>query len=96
MTRRPRPIACGCRSITVEDLDFVDARQVGRETLGRGRRGKRFRRTVAGIPTLKLPRHCRFVAWSAMGTCWRLRRMGGRRREGGRAWDESLASGLSW
>jgi hypothetical protein len=41
----------GCRSILVEDLDFADARQTGRETLGRGRRGKRFRRVVAGIPT---------------------------------------------
>jgi transposase len=35
----------------VEDLDFADARATGRETMGRGRRGKRFRRTVAGIPT---------------------------------------------
>jgi hypothetical protein len=41
----------GCRCITVENLDFADARQVGRETLGRGRRGKAFRRTVAGMPT---------------------------------------------
>jgi hypothetical protein len=41
----------GCRSITVEDLDFADARQTGRETLGRGQRGKRFRRIVSGIPT---------------------------------------------
>jgi hypothetical protein len=41
----------GCRSVTVEDLDFADARQVGRETLGRGQRGRRFRRTVAGMPT---------------------------------------------
>lgn len=41
----------GCEAIAVEDLDFVDARAVGRETLGRGRRGKRFRRCVAGIPT---------------------------------------------
>jgi len=40
-----------CRSIMVEDLDFTDARQTGRETLGRGKRGKRFRRTVAGMPT---------------------------------------------
>jgi hypothetical protein len=40
-----------CRSILVENLDFADARHLGRETLGRGRRGKRFRRTVAGIPT---------------------------------------------
>jgi hypothetical protein len=43
--------ANGCRSITVEDLDFADARQTGRETMGRGRRGKTFRRTVAGLPT---------------------------------------------
>jgi hypothetical protein len=43
--------AQGCRCITVENLDFVDARQTGRETLGRGARGKRFRRTVTAIPT---------------------------------------------
>jgi hypothetical protein len=41
----------GCRSLLVEDLNFADARQTGRATLGRGRRGKRFRRTVSGIPT---------------------------------------------
>jgi hypothetical protein len=41
----------GCRSILVENLDFADARHSGRETLGWGRRGKSFRRTVAGIPT---------------------------------------------
>jgi Formate--tetrahydrofolate ligase len=41
----------GCRSILVENLDFADARQTGRETLGRGRRGKRFRRVISGIPT---------------------------------------------
>jgi hypothetical protein len=43
--------AHGCRCITVENLNFADARQIGRETLGRGRRGKAFRRTVAGMPT---------------------------------------------
>ncbi|HYY81228.1 MAG TPA: hypothetical protein VFD04_18900 [Actinomycetes bacterium] len=43
--------ASGCRSVTVEDLDFADARQAGRETLGHGRRGRRFRHTVTGIPT---------------------------------------------
>ena len=32
------------------------ARATGRETLGRGWRGKRFRRTVAGIPTATVPR----------------------------------------
>jgi hypothetical protein len=43
--------AAGCRSIMVENLDFADARQAGREALGRGRRGRRFRRVVSGIPT---------------------------------------------
>lgn len=37
--------------LAVEDLDFADARATGRETMGRGQRGKRFRRTVSGIPT---------------------------------------------
>jgi hypothetical protein len=41
----------GVDSIAVEDLDFADARCIGRETMGRGSRGKRFRKTVAGIPT---------------------------------------------
>jgi hypothetical protein len=44
-------MASSCRSLVVEDLDFADARQNGRETLGRGRRGKSFRRTVSGMPT---------------------------------------------
>jgi hypothetical protein len=43
--------AHGCRLIAVEDLDFGDARAEGRETLGRGRAGRRLRRVVAGIPT---------------------------------------------
>ena len=38
-------------TVAVEDLDFADARSVGRETMGRGSRGKRWRKTVAGIPT---------------------------------------------
>jgi hypothetical protein len=41
----------GCGSVMVENLDFTDARQTGRERFGRGTHGKRFRRTVAGIPT---------------------------------------------
>jgi IS605 OrfB family transposase len=41
----------GFDAIAVEDLDFADARTTGRETMGRGSRGKRFRRSVAGIPT---------------------------------------------
>jgi hypothetical protein len=43
--------AHGCEAIAIEDLQFADARAEGRETLGRGRRGRRFRRVVAGIPT---------------------------------------------
>lgn len=46
--------ASGCRSITIENLHFANARQAGRETLGRGRRGKAFRRTIAGLPTRQL------------------------------------------
>jgi IS605 OrfB family transposase len=38
-------------AVAVEDLDFADARTLGRETMGRGSRGKRFRKAVAGIPT---------------------------------------------
>ena len=41
----------GIDTIAVEDLNFADARTMGRETMGRGQRGKRFRKTVAGIPT---------------------------------------------
>ncbi len=43
----------GCTAVVVENLDFVDARATGRETMGRGKGGKRFRRTVAGIPTAR-------------------------------------------
>ena len=42
-----------CSAVVVENLNFADARATGRETLGRGQRGKRLRRTVAGIPTAR-------------------------------------------
>jgi IS605 OrfB family transposase len=42
-----------CSAVVMENLDFADARATGRDTMGRGRHGKRFRRTVAGIPTAK-------------------------------------------
>src|SRR5579875_3448216 len=45
-----------CRAVVIENLDFNDSRATGRETLGRGKRGKRLRRTVAGIPTAKFRR----------------------------------------
>jgi IS605 OrfB family transposase len=50
--------AHGARAIVIEDLDFAQARAEGREWSGsrpsRGRRGRAFRRAVAGIPTARL------------------------------------------
>ncbi len=50
--------ARGARAIVIEDLDFDQARAEGRERAGnrpsRGRRGRDFRRLLAGIPTGKL------------------------------------------
>ncbi len=47
----------GARAIVIEDLDFAEAREQGRERHGnrpsRGRRGRGFRRLVSGIPTGK-------------------------------------------
>ena len=49
--------AHGCHAIVIENLDFNDARDEGREKTGRrpsrGRRGKSFRALVAGMPTAK-------------------------------------------
>jgi hypothetical protein len=49
--------AAGARAIAIEDLDFEGARAEGRERTGnrpsRGRRGRGFRRLVAGIPTAR-------------------------------------------
>lgn len=42
-----------CTAVIIENLDFADARATGRDTMGRGQRGKRFRRAVAGIPAAK-------------------------------------------
>jgi IS605 OrfB family transposase len=45
-------------TVVIENLDFADARQQGRERTGsrpaRGRRGRAFRHQVAGIPTARL------------------------------------------
>jgi len=47
----------GARAVVIEDLDFAAARAEGRERHGnrpsRGRRGRGFRRAVAGIPTAR-------------------------------------------
>jgi len=49
--------ASGCAAIAVENLDFADARQRGREHTGRrparGAAGRRFRGLVSGIPTAR-------------------------------------------
>ncbi|HET8680342.1 MAG TPA: hypothetical protein VFM54_00480 [Micromonosporaceae bacterium] len=55
----------GCAGVAVEDLGFDDARATGRETMGRGQRGKRFRRTVAGIPTARFRERLRGMAFHA-------------------------------
>lgn len=52
-----------CAGIAIEDLGFGDSRAVGRETMGRGKRGKAFRRTVAGIPTAKFRERLRGMAY---------------------------------
>jgi IS605 OrfB family transposase len=55
LTRLARQL--GCRAVVIEDLDFADAREQGRERAGsrpsRGRRGRGFRRLVSGIPAGK-------------------------------------------
>ena len=47
----------GCRAVVIEDLDFAEAREQGREHHGsrpsHGRRGRGFRRLVSGIPAGK-------------------------------------------
>ncbi len=47
----------GARAVVIEDLDFARSRTEGREETGnrpaRGKRGKSFRRLVAGIPTAR-------------------------------------------
>jgi hypothetical protein len=54
-------IACarqhGAHAVVIENLDFAQARVEGRERIGnrpsRGRRGRAYRRAVAGIPTTR-------------------------------------------
>ena len=47
----------GARAVVIENLDFARARELGREENGsrpaRGRRGRGFRRLIAGIPTAR-------------------------------------------
>ncbi|MFC9733754.1 hypothetical protein ACFWEO_01300 [Streptomyces roseolus] len=54
-----------CVGIAIENLSFDDARATGRETMGRGGRGKTFRRTVSGIPTGRFRERLRGMAFHA-------------------------------
>jgi hypothetical protein len=59
------------RAIVIEDLNFTAARAEGRERTGnrpvRGKRGRKFRRLVAGIPTAKF--RDRLVEGAPMRAC---------------------------
>lgn len=58
-------------AIAVADLDFADARMLGRETMGRGARGKRFRRTVSGSLPQCSATGCPVCATEPVSSCWR-------------------------
>ncbi|WP_329391312.1 hypothetical protein OG625_34460 [Streptomyces sp. NBC_01351] len=55
----------GCTGLAIENLGFDDARATGRETMGRGKRGKAFRRTVAALPTARFRERLRGMAHHA-------------------------------
>ncbi|MCX4692665.1 hypothetical protein [Streptomyces sp. NBC_01408] len=55
----------GCAGLAIENLGFADARATGRETMGRGKRGRTFRRTVAGLPTARFRERLRGMAHHA-------------------------------
>ena len=57
--------ARGCVALAIENLNFADARATGRETMGRGRRGKKFRATVAGLPTAQFRDRLAAMAYQA-------------------------------
>ncbi|MFZ3498554.1 hypothetical protein ACODT5_35895 [Streptomyces sp. 5.8] len=54
-----------CAGLAIENLGFDDARSTGRETMGRGKRGKTFRRTVVGLPTARFRERLRGMAHHA-------------------------------
>src|SRR5665647_204006 len=54
-----------CVALAIENLNFADARSTGRETMGRGRRGKKFRSTVAGLPTAQFRDRLAAMAYQA-------------------------------
>jgi len=48
-----RAASAGCKAIVIENLDFEADKATSKETHGRGRRGRRFRRTVHGLPVAR-------------------------------------------
>ena len=54
-----------CASVSIENLNFCDARSTGRERMGRGLRGRRFRRTVASMPTAQFRARLVAMAYNA-------------------------------
>ncbi|MFB9593132.1 hypothetical protein ACFFUD_32055 [Streptomyces racemochromogenes] len=55
----------GCAGLAIENLGFGATWATGRETMGRGKRGKAFRRTVAGLPTARFRERLRGMAHHA-------------------------------
>jgi IS605 OrfB family transposase len=57
------------KAVVIENLDFAQARQQGREHVGNrpsgGRRGRRYRRVIAGIPTAQLRDRLTQMAYNA-------------------------------
>lgn len=58
----------GCSVIAIENLDFTDARALGKEKFGKGVRAKKFRKTVLGIPTAQF--RTRLVAMAYTAGLW--------------------------
>lgn len=54
-----------CGAVAIENLRFADARATGRETMGRGKKGRAFRRTVGSIPTARFRERLVAMAYRA-------------------------------
>lgn len=57
--------ARGWVALAIENLNFADARAKGREPMGRGRAGNKFRATVAGLPTAQFRDRLAAMAYQA-------------------------------
>jgi len=54
-----------CTVIAIENLDFSNARELGNEQFGKGNKGKKFRKTVLGIPTAQFRTRLVAIAYTA-------------------------------